>query len=264
MEKSHYTHVGVNAMFSTLKYVYNIKFPNMKNSCQKYLKDCVSTCLKSDNGGEFINTIVDSLKQIWDIDEDIPLLYAHDSKIERSNRDFKSQFHKRLQEKLKGNLKIWPDILTFVKTDYVFTVSSWVIAGSLMLAIGLCFGLFLIILGCAIWNNFWSIFAFLPFLFAPFPEIISRMLYTKDKEIKLFTGEDPDEASAAEHFLTFCSSFFLHVGFGILFILLHSQIIPWEAFIFVMSGCSFIYFLILIFNYIIQCSKNISSPYEEL
>lgn len=50
-------------------------------------------------------------------------------------------------------------------------------------------------------------------------------MHTKDKEIKLFTGEDPDEASAPEHFLTFCSSFLLHIGFGILFILLHAQIV---------------------------------------
>jgi hypothetical protein len=63
------------------------------------------------------------------------------------------------------------------------------------------------------------------FLFAPLPEILSRLLYTKDAEIKLFTGEDPDEASAAEHFLTFLSSFLISSGFGILFMLLHTQVV---------------------------------------
>jgi hypothetical protein len=63
------------------------------------------------------------------------------------------------------------------------------------------------------------------FLFAPLPEILSRLLYTKDAEIKLFTGEDPDEASAAEHILTFLSSFLISSGFGILFMLLHTQVV---------------------------------------
>eukprot|EP01080_Neovahlkampfia_damariscottae_P002089 gene2089-1961_t len=110
-ELQHHQCNSINTMLSMLKYVYNAKFPNMKNRCQEYLKDyimsmptsysgyqyvlnilddftrfCilihlknkdtlevttsllwimalegVPTCLTSNNGGEFINTIIDSL-----------------------------------------------------------------------------------------------------------------------------------------------------------------------------------------------------------
>jgi hypothetical protein len=74
------------------------------------------------------------------------------------------------------------------------------------------------------------LFAFIPFVFAPWPELLSRILYTRGIFLKILKENNEEENSAYEHFFSFITSFLITSGLGIVLILFHIQAV-WTFFL---------------------------------
>eukprot|EP01080_Neovahlkampfia_damariscottae_P002760 gene2760-4168_t len=109
---------------------------------------------------------------------------------------------------------------------------------------------------CALWNEWWPLFAIIPFVFSPWPEIVSRVLYTQGYFLKICKETNEEEGSAYEHFFSFITSFLITTGLGIVILLFHCRAIRWEVFIFEIIGCLVLFITHYIFWFALQWTRR--------
>eukprot|EP00818_Percolomonas_sp_WS_P010167 CAMPEP_0117449024 /NCGR_PEP_ID=MMETSP0759-20121206/7718_1 /TAXON_ID=63605 /ORGANISM="Percolomonas cosmopolitus, Strain WS" /LENGTH=149 /DNA_ID=CAMNT_0005241459 /DNA_START=73 /DNA_END=522 /DNA_ORIENTATION=+ len=103
-------------------------------------------------------------------------------------------------------------------------------------AFGLSLGMILLILGCALWNNWWALFAICLYLFAPIPDLLAKILSgVRGSSIdELFV--DKPSVSLGEHMGAFFTAVLATLAIGLICILLHANVIPWQTFLFQLAG----------------------------
>lgn len=101
---------------------------------------------------------------------------------------------------------------------------------------GISFGLLLLILGCALWNVWWSLFAIALYFMAPIPDLVGKIISNvRGKGIDELFDETPT-IPMVEHMGSFFTAFLATLGVGINFILFHANAIGLGTFLFEIFG----------------------------
>lgn len=96
----------------------------------------------------------------------------------------------------------------------------------MVLSLFLALGILLVILSCAIYDNWWPLFVVLLYLLAPFPNLIQSHTKSDFSSTSFDMNDSPKSGSELSFFVT---SLLITSGFGLPFVLAHTNVITWTA-----------------------------------
>lgn len=115
----------------------------------------------------------------------------------------------------------------------------------------LSMGFLLVILSCALFNNYYPLFDILIFLLAPLPNtLFSRRSYGSSD---FMSDSSMNNGNDFAHFLT---GMLVTSGFALPLVFYHCQLITPESCVMSMLGGSIIYFSIVVFSWFFQTSSD--------
>ncbi|KAI9141952.1 vacuolar protein sorting 55 [Paraphysoderma sedebokerense] len=114
-------------------------------------------------------------------------------------------------------------------------------AGVKSLAFSLATGVLLVILSCALFQNWWPLFVVFTYILAPFPNMIFGRCAGSDD---LFS----DNNSGLKDIGYFITSFFIVTGFGLPMVLAHAHVIAPEAATMSIIGGMLVYITVIVYT----------------
>lgn len=124
------------------------------------------------------------------------------------------------------------------------------------LAFFLAVGLLLVILSCALYNNWWPLFVVLTYLLAPLPNMLARRCSSDSYSYASYSSNDDDARKGVLETGYFITSVLIISGIGLPVVLAHAEVITVSAMLLAFFGGILIYTTILGYSHFFGASAE--------